>query len=69
MSQGATRRIPMPADLLALKPDLEQLRAQLTEAQREEIRLASLRSGRYLLHEIALRFLFHAGSKRRAAAV
>ncbi len=49
-----TRRVPMPAELVARKAELEAARAQLTDQERERIRLASLRSNRYLLHEFAL---------------
>ncbi len=49
-----TRRVPMPAELVARRSELEAARAQLTEQDRERIRLASLRSNRYVLHEFAL---------------
>lgn len=58
------KRVPMPAGLLCRREELERIRAELMPEVRERMRLAALRSNRYLLHEIALCF-----SRSRAAAV
>jgi len=45
------KRVPMPDDVLARLPELQREYAALPVEERERIRLAALRSQRYLMHE------------------
>ena len=48
------KRIPFPAELLARKDELQRALNQLPAEERERVRLAALRSNRYLLHEVSI---------------
>ena len=48
------KRVPFPAELLPRKDELQRALNQLPADERERVRLAALRSNRYLWHEVAM---------------
>jgi hypothetical protein len=64
-----TRRVPMPSELLARKEELEAARAEMSDHERERMRLAALASNRYLLHEFAVTRVPDAAGLRTAGGV